>query len=146
MNESINEIVLKPIGIVNSPIKKKISVPTQSKFSNLKGTIEIYEEYGEGLKDIEKYEYIICISFFHRIKRPVSLITHSHWDQKIHGVFATRSPIRPNPIAFSVFQLLEVENNILHVNNIDLIDQTPILDIKPFIPSIDNREITKKEL
>ncbi|MHA1803495.1 MAG: tRNA (N6-threonylcarbamoyladenosine(37)-N6)-methyltransferase TrmO [Promethearchaeota archaeon] len=145
MNKSMKEIILKPIGIVNSPVKDENKVPIQSKFSNLRGTIEIHEEYVEGLKDIEEYKYIICISFLHRIKKPVSLITSSHWDQRMHGVFATRSPKRPNPVAFSIFQLLNVENNILYVNNIDLIDQTPILDIKPFIPSIDNREFTKKE-
>ncbi|TFF99375.1 MAG: hypothetical protein EU542_09065, partial [Promethearchaeota archaeon] len=76
---------------------------------------------------------------------PISLLSPSSRDNKMHGIFAIRTPRRPNPIGFSVLKLLERENNILKVKNLDLIDQTLILDIKPFIPRLDNRETEKNK-
>jgi len=141
----MDKIEFVPIGILHSPLKKYHDVPHQTINSDIEGTIEIYEKYSEGLKDLEEYEYIICISYLHLIKGPISLLSPSSRDNKMHGIFAIRTPRRPNPIGFSVLKLLERENNILKVKNLDLIDQTLILDIKPFIPKLDNREIGKNK-
>ncbi|MFO7795372.1 MAG: tRNA (N6-threonylcarbamoyladenosine(37)-N6)-methyltransferase TrmO [Promethearchaeati archaeon] len=139
----MDKIEFVRIGILHSPLKKDHNVPHQTKYSDVEGSIEIYEKYSEGLKDLEEYEYIICISYLHLIKGPISLLSSSSRDNKMHGIFTIRTPRRPNPIGFSVLKLLERKNNILKVKNLDLIDQTPILDIKPFIPRIDNRETEK---
>ena len=139
----MKRIEFQPIGIIHSPLKTLGRNPVQPSFSDIEGTIEIFEDYQEGLKDVEGFEYIICLTYFHLVKTPVRLQSTTHWDNVKHGIFAIRSPWRPNPIGFSVLKLLGLEKNILRVKNLDLIDQTPVLDIKPFIPSIDNRETDK---
>lgn len=136
----MEEIKLEPIGIIHSPLKNYREAPMQTKNSDIKGSIEIYEKYVDGLKDLEQFEYIICISYLHLIKGSISLQSPTPWDNKMHGIFAIRTPRRPNPIGFSILKLIERKNNILKVKNLDLIDETPILDIKPFIPMVDNRE------
>jgi len=141
----MDKIEFEPIGILHFPLKKYHDVPNQTINSDIEGKIEIYEKYSEGLKDLEEYEYIICISYLHLIKGSISLLSPSSKDNKMHGIFAIRTPRRPNPIGFSVLKLLEREKNILKVKNLDLIDQTPILDIKPFIPRVDNRETEKNK-
>ena len=139
----MKKIEFQPIGVVHSPLKTLGGNPVQPSFSNVEGTIEIFEEYVEGLKDLEGFEFIICLTYFHLVKAHVRLQSTTHWDNIKHGIFAIRSPWRPNPIGFSILKLLTLEKNFLRVKNLDLIDQTPILDIKPFIPSIDNRETNK---
>jgi len=139
----MEEIKFKPIGIIHSSFKSYGNVPVQPKFSKLKGRIEVFEEFKDGLKDLEGFKYIICLSYFHLVKPPVRLQSRTHWDNIKHGIFAIRSPYRPNPIGFSVFKLEKIEKNFIYVENLDLIDGTPVLDIKPFIPSIDNRETDK---
>lgn len=139
----MKKIEFQPIGVVHSPLKTLGGNPVQPSFSNVEGTIEIFEEYVEGLKDLEGFEFIICLTYFHLVQAPVRLQSTTHWDNIKHGIFAIRSPWRPNPIGFSILKLLTLEKNYLRVKNLDLIDQTPVLDIKPFIPSIDNRETNK---
>lgn len=139
----MKKIEFQPIGIVHSPLRKYKINPAQPSFSKVEGTIEIFEEFIKGLKDLEGFEFIICIAYFHLVKVPVRLQSITHWDNNKHGIFALRSPWRPNPIGFSILKLLRIEENILFVNNLDLIDQTPVLDIKPFVPSMDNRETDK---
>ena len=139
----MKRIEFQPIGIIHSPLKSLGRNPVQPSFSNIEGTIEIFEYYEEGLKDLDGFEYIICLTYFHLVKSPVLLQSTTHWDNIKHGIFAIRSPWRPNPVGFSILKLLGLEKNILRVKNLDLIDQTPVLDIKPFIPSIDNRETDK---
>ena len=139
----MKKIEFQPIGVVHSPLKTLGGNPVQPSFSKVEGTIEIFEEYVEGLKDLEGFEFIICLTYFHLVKAHVRLQSTTHWDNIKHGIFAIRSPWRPNPIGFSILKLLTLEKNYLRVKNLDLIDQTPVLDIKPFIPSIDNRETNK---
>ena len=139
----MKKIEFEPIGIIHSPLKSLGGNPVQPLFSDIEGTIEIFEEYTDGLKDLEGFEYIICLTYFHLVKPPVALQSTTHWDNVKHGIFAIRSPWRPNPIGFSILKLLGREKNILRVKNLDIIDQTPVLDLKPFIPSIDNRETEK---
>ena len=134
------KIEFTPIGVVHSPLKKYGKVPVQPSFSNIEGVLEIYKEYQEGLKDLDGFDYIICLSYFHKIKHPIPLQSPTHWDTDLHGIFAIRSPRRPNPIGFSILKLVKIEERNLYIKNLDIIDETPVLDIKPFIPSIDNRE------
>ncbi|MFX0069703.1 MAG: tRNA (N6-threonylcarbamoyladenosine(37)-N6)-methyltransferase TrmO [Candidatus Hermodarchaeota archaeon] len=137
------KIELEPIGIVHSPLKSLGRNPVQPSFSEVEGTIEILEKFVAGLKDLEGFEYIICLCYLHLVKNPVPLQSTTHWDNEKHGIFAIRSQWRPNPIGFSILKLMGVEKNVLKVKNLDIIDQTPVLDIKPFIPPIDNRETEK---
>ena len=134
------KIEFTPIGIIHASLKKYKSVPAQPHYSDIEGTIEIFEEYKAGLKDLDHFEYIICIAYLHLVKTPVPLQSPGRWGPGIHGVFAIRTPRRPNPIGFSIFKLLSIEENILHVKNLDFVDKTPVLDIKPFFPKVDNRE------
>ena len=136
----MEEIRLKPIGRIHSPLKRYDDVPVQPKFSDVEGTIEVLKEYEEGLKDLDGFEYIICLAYLHEVRQPVPLQSTTHWDDVKHGVFAIRTPRRPNPIGFSVLKLLKVEGNLLDVKNLDFIDQTPVLDIKPYVPDIDSRK------
>jgi tRNA-Thr(GGU) m(6)t(6)A37 methyltransferase TsaA len=136
-------ISYQPIGIVNSPFKDSIGTPIQPVASpNSKATVEVFEEYVEGLTDIEGFSHIILIFHMHLIKKsPLKVIPFL--DTAEHGVFATRSPGRPNPIGFSVVRLEKVDGNILHITGVDIIDGTPLLDIKPFVPAFDVRKADK---
>ncbi len=136
----MKKIELQPIGRIHSPLKTLGGNPVQPNFSDVEGSIEVFEEFAEGLKDLEGFEYITCISYFHLVRTPVPLQSTTHWGNVKHGIFAIRSPWRPNPIGVSILKLLSINKNILRVKNLDLIDQTPVLDLKPFVPSFDNRE------
>ncbi|RZN64846.1 MAG: tRNA (N6-threonylcarbamoyladenosine(37)-N6)-methyltransferase TrmO [Candidatus Methanoliparum thermophilum] len=127
-------ITLKPIGVLHSRVTRLEEVPFQWMISSLEGDIEIFEEYTEGLQGIEDLDYIVVIFFFHKSTKEYSLIQKPPWSDKMRGVFSICSPLRPNPIGLSVVRLLSVKDNILHVKNIDMVDGTPILDIKPYIP------------
>ncbi len=143
MDKKESSISYQPIGIVNSPFKDSIGTPIQPVASpNSKATVEVFEEYVEGLTDIEGFSHIILIFHMHLIKKsPLKVIPFL--DTAEHGVFATRSPGRPNPIGFSVVRLEKVDGNILHITGVDIIDGTPLLDIKPFVPAFDVRKADK---
>lgn len=139
----MNELKLKPIGIIHSPFKKPTGVPIQSSGAiDVEGTAEVFSEYSEGLKDIEGFSHIILIYYFHLSKKPSLLVT-PFLDNHVHGVFATRASSRPNPIGISVVELIKIKRNILHIKNLDIVDGTPLLDIKPCVPEFDFRNITK---
>ena len=131
------KIDYKAIGIIHSPFKHIENVPVQpAGAANVKGTIEILPQFVAGLKDLEGFSHIILLYFFHLVQE-ASLIVTPFLDSKPHGIFATRAPCRPNPIGLSVVRLIGVEQNILHVENVDILEGTPLLDIKPYIPEID---------
>ena len=139
----MNEVKYTPIGIVHSPFKEPKGTPIQpAGAKDVKGSIEIFPEYSEGLKDIGGFSHIILIYHFHLSKKN-SLKVRPYMDDHVHGVFATRSPSRPNPIGISVVRLVKVEKNILHVKDIDIIDGTPVLDIKPYVPEFDVRVVER---
>ena len=129
-------IVFKPIGIIHTEFNNKTNVPIQPRFSNSKGTIEIFPEFVAGLKDLEKFSHIILIYYFHKSKG-YDLEVKPFLDNQKRGVFATCAPRRPNNIGVSIVELEKIENNILHVNKVDIIDNTPLLDIKPYIKDFD---------
>lgn len=108
----------------------------------IKGTIEIKPEYEKGLLDLEGFSHVFLLYHFHQSEGFELLVT-PFLDNKIHGVFATRAPKRPNPIGISIVKLTHVKDNILEIENVDMLDGTPLLDIKPFIPAFDKYEAEK---
>ena len=137
------EITYHPIGIVHSPFKKPEGTPIQPVVANdTEAIIEIYPEYSEGLKDLESFSHLYILFHLHLIKGK-KLTVIPFLDTIPHGVFATRSPARPNPIGLSVVSLEKIIGNNLYIKNIDILDSTPVLDIKPYISQFDVFETTK---
>lgn len=144
---------MRKIGIIHTPFKKDEDIPHQTYKSEEKGVIEVFEKYEKGLKDIEEFSHIIAIYEFHEnIKKSVKedyylktqgLLVKPYLDNEIHGVFSTKSPNRPNPIGISIVKLLKVSGNMLEVKGVDILDKTPLLDIKPYVPEFDEREDVK---
>ncbi|AHL22500.1 MULTISPECIES: tRNA (N6-threonylcarbamoyladenosine(37)-N6)-methyltransferase TrmO [Thermococcus] len=137
------EICYRPIGVIHSPFREPNGVPIQpSAAKGIRGTVEVFPEYADGLKDIEGFSHVILIYHFH-LARPGELIVRPYMDDEGHGVFATRAPGRPNPIGLSVVRLLEVRGRRLTVGNIDVLDGTPLLDIKPYVPEFDVHRVER---
>lgn len=124
---------VNPIGIIRTPFKNKEETPTQNCKSKAIGKIKLFKKYQKGLKDIEGFSHLILIYRFHKSKGYELLIT-PFLDTELRGLFATRYPRRPNQIGISIVKLVGVKNNILTVKGIDVIDKTPLLDIKPYVP------------
>ena len=138
-----NEIRYKPIGVIHSPFKESKGTPIQSIIAkDIEGTVEVFPEYVEGLKDLEGFSHIILIYHFH-LSRNSSLEVKPYMDEKVHGVFATRAPSRPNPIGISIARLIKIKKNILQIRDVDILDGTPLLDIKPYVPEFDVRKVDK---
>ena len=135
------EINLKPIGTIHSKIKERIKGYTAISAA----TIEIQPELMEGLDNLDEFSHIIVIFYAHKSRRPapVKVYPRHHAHTREVGVFASRSPDRPNPIGKSTVRLLKREGNILTVEGLDAIDGTPVLDIKPYIPGTDSVENAK---
>jgi len=139
----MNGIKYKPIGVIHSPFKEPEGTPIQP--AGAKGTdgiVEIFPEYAEGLKDIEGFSHIILLYHFH-LSKGATLLAKPFMDNEKHGVFAMRGPSRPNPIGISVVRLVGVEGNMLHIQDVDIVDGTPLLDIKPYIPEFDIRKVER---
>jgi tRNA-Thr(GGU) m(6)t(6)A37 methyltransferase TsaA len=137
------EIMYRPIGIIHSPFSEPKGTPIQpSAATGVEGTVEVFPEYAGGLKDLDGFSHVILLYHFHLSRQP-SLEVKPYMDEQRHGVFATRAPSRPNPIGISVVRLVKIEGNVLHVRNIDIVDKTPLLDIKPYVPDFDVRDVEK---
>ena len=129
-------IELHPIGYVRSPYKVQKDAPRQGRLSDTVSEIVIEDRYLPGLDDVEKKTHLIVLSWFDRADRTALKATPPH-NPVEHGVFATRSPNRPNPVGLSVVDLLERTGNVLRVRGLDALDGTPVIDIKPYSPDID---------
>lgn len=139
----MNEIKYKSIGIIHSPFKEPKGTPIQpSGAYGINGTVKLFQEYSKGLKDVEGFSHIILIYHFH-LSRKVSLKAKPYMDNEEHGIFAMRGPSRPNPIGISVVRLIRIEGNILYIQDVDIVDGTPLLDIKPYVPEFDIRDAKK---
>jgi len=139
----MRKIELQSIGLIHTPFKNKEGMPIQpTGAKNVRGTIEINNEFIEGLKDLDGFSHIILIYHFHKLKEYQLTVT-PFMDDKPHGVFSTRAPKRPNHIGLSVVKLNKIEGNTIYIENIDVLDKTPLLDIKPFIPDVDNVKVEK---
>jgi tRNA-Thr(GGU) m(6)t(6)A37 methyltransferase TsaA len=128
---------MKPIGIIHSPFSSLANMPIQPKGAPDEiGTIELDEQYSKGLADLEGFSHIYLLYEFHMATR-TSLTVTPFMDNQVRGVFATRSPLRPNHIGLSIVRLEKVEKNVVTVRGIDILNGTPLLDIKPYIAAFD---------
>ena len=132
------EYKMRPIGTIHSPFQNKADTPIQASRSEVTGHIEVHPDYGEGLKDIEGFSYIIMLYVFHQ-SSGYDLLVKPFLDDELHGIFSIRYPRRPNPIGISTVELLAREENVLHIKGVDVLDGTPLLDIKPYIFDFDHR-------
>jgi len=136
-------VTLHPIGVIHSPFTDIEGMPIQpSAAEEVEGTVELDPRFVDGLKDLDGFSHIILLYHFHASKG-YGLAVVPFLDDTARGVFATRAPRRPNPIGLSVVRLMGVDRNILHIRDVDVLDGTPLLDIKPFVPAFDNREHCK---
>jgi len=133
----MDNITLKPIGVIHTPYQTDEDAPRQSANSREIGEVELRPELAEGLKGIEKFQYLILIFAFHRAPALEELKVKSWRDGVERGVFATRSPHRPNPLGLSIVKLLRREGDRLFVEGVDMLDGTPLLDIKPYFSDLD---------
>lgn len=137
------EIEYRPIGIIHSPFTDIEDMPIQPTGAfGIRGTVEVFPEFAEGLKDLEGFSHIILLYHFHRVQE-AKLVVTPFMDSQPHGVFATRAPKRPNPIGLSIVKLLSMEQNTLHIENVDVLDGTPLLDIKPYVPEFDQPRVDR---
>ncbi len=128
---------INPIGIIHSPYATKEACPIQPLYSSeAAGRVEVFEKYKAGLKDIETFSHIYLLYLFDRAGE-IELVRSTFLDDEPHGIYASRHPCRPNGIGMSIVKLLNRENNILVVEGVDMLDRTPLLDIKPYIPKYD---------
>ena len=135
-----NKVILDYIGFIHTPFTKKSGIPIQSCYSEAEGWIELFPEFTDGLKDLSGFSHIILLYHFHLVEE-YKLTVKPYLEEKSHGVFATRAPTRPNPIGFSTVELMEIngEKSILKIRGVDMVDETPLIDIKPYVPHFDNR-------
>jgi len=134
----MNPVTFYPVGIVHSPHKELSGMPVQPPSAEgITGEIEIFPEFAEGLLDIEGFSRLMV--FYHLHKSAGTLLTAKPFlDTVPHGVFASRIPRRPNPLGFSVLRLLSREGNVLRISDVDILDGTPVLDVKPYVPAFDS--------
>jgi tRNA-Thr(GGU) m(6)t(6)A37 methyltransferase TsaA len=132
------QIIYRAIGTIHTPFTDVEGMPIQpSGAAGVSGRVEILAEYAPGLKDLDGFSHVILVYHFHRAGSPQLAVT------PFMDSFATRAPRRPNPIGLSVVQLLGIEGNILYVEGIDVLDGTPLLDIKPYVPQFDRPPVTR---
>jgi tRNA (adenine37-N6)-methyltransferase len=133
----LEPVTFSPIGVIRSPFTEVAGMPIQTTGARgIAGSIEILPEYAAGLRDIDGFSHLILIYHLHRI-RGFQLEVTPFLDTKTHGIFAVRSPRRPNAIGLSIVRLIEVEGNVLRIEDIDILDGTPLLDLKPYVPAFD---------
>ena len=137
----MTEIKYSPVGVIHSPFERPNGTPIQpAGAKGINGSVEVFPQYAEGLQDVEGLSHIILIYHFHLSGEP-ALIAKPYMDTESHGVFAMRGPSRPNSIGISVVRLVKVEGNILLVKDVDILDGTPLLDIKPYVPEFDPQAV-----
>jgi len=133
-----DRIQLTPIGLLHTPFAHPRNLPIQSCFApDVEGRIELYPAYINGLRDLEEFSHLILIYHFHRSPR-TELVGRPFLENREHGIFAIRSPHRPNHLGLSVVRLLSIKPGILTFSGADMLDQTPLLDIKPYVSYFDH--------
>jgi tRNA-Thr(GGU) m(6)t(6)A37 methyltransferase TsaA len=134
----------QPIGIIHTSFKEQSKTPIQGVFSpDSTGEVEVYQQHSEGLKDISGFSYVILIYHFH-LSRGYTLLKKPFLDNTEKGIFSIRHYDRPNPIGISIVRLNEVRDNRLSISEVDIVDGTPLLDIKPYIPDFDIKNPEQK--
>jgi tRNA-Thr(GGU) m(6)t(6)A37 methyltransferase TsaA len=136
-------ITMRPIGVVRSPFSEASEIPKgRGAQHDARGTLEIHESFEAGLTDIEGFSHLFVLWHFHRVEG-FDLVARPPTDNQPHGVFATRSPQRPNAIGLTVVRLLSRDGRRLHVHGVDMLDGSPILDVKPYLSSIPTDELRR---
>jgi len=136
-------IIFNAVGIIHSAHKTREGTPIQpSRLQRSAGEVEIFPEFRAGLQNLDGFSKIFLIYHLHQI-RETKLEVIPYLDEQTRGVFATRAPSRPNPIGLSLVDLLAINDGVLQVDGLDILDGTPLLDIKPFIPEVDHAEGVK---
>ena len=131
-------LTLRPIGVIETPFPEPAGTPIQpSRAKGAAGRVHVYESFREGLRDLEGFERVWLIYWLHRAASGGLLVT-PFLDREKRGVFATRAPCRPNPIGISVVRLVSVRDTVLEITDVDVVDGTPLLDIKPYVPEFDS--------
>lgn len=139
-SKSQNPVTYQPIGVIHSPHRDAKKTPVQPVFAQgIAGTAEVFPEYAEGLSDLDGFSHVYLIYHFHEAA-PAKLLVKPFLDDTPRGIFATRAPARPNPIGLSLVRLMRREGHILHLEDVDVLDGTPLLDIKPYIARFDQRD------
>jgi tRNA-Thr(GGU) m(6)t(6)A37 methyltransferase TsaA len=138
-----DKILYKPIGVIHTPYTKKEDTPIQGCFSpKSRGYVELFPEYVAGLKNVGGFSHLILIYHFHKAEG-FKLLTKPFLDKEKRGIFAIRHFNRPNPIGLSIVKLLKVKGTLLEIGEVDMLDGTPLLDIKPYVPQFDIKEHAK---
>jgi tRNA-Thr(GGU) m(6)t(6)A37 methyltransferase TsaA len=139
----MDRVTYEPIGIIHSSFKNARGTPIQAAgAAGTEGTVEVFPKFAKGLEDIDGFSHIILIYHFHLSKKS-ALIFKPFLHHKTHGVFACRAPSRPNQIGISTVRLVNIKKNILYIQDVDIVDGTPLLDIKPYVPQFDLRKVGK---
>jgi tRNA (adenine37-N6)-methyltransferase len=136
------EFIMRPIGVIYSPFTNVAETPIQSSRSQAIGQVSVFPQYAEGLGDLEGFLYIFLLYVFH-CSTGYELKVKPFLDDASHGLFATRFPCRPNPLGLSVVRLLSVHDHIVEIEGVDVLDGTPLLDIKPYVWDFDVRTRTR---
>ncbi|AFC98929.1 putative methyltransferase, YaeB/AF_0241 family [Methanocella conradii HZ254] len=131
------EVSLKVIGVIRSPFRQKDETPIQSVYSDAPGAVEVYPEYAEGLEGLEGFSHVYLVYYFDRAEARALRQKPFLDGSRERGIFATRHFNRPNPIGLSIVKLCGVKDNLLDVSGIDVLDGTPLLDIKPYVREFD---------
>jgi tRNA-Thr(GGU) m(6)t(6)A37 methyltransferase TsaA len=133
----VAKCLLKPIGVIRSPFREASTTPIQSAMAKgAEGSVEVFPEFVPALQDLDGFERIWLLYWFDRAA-PGQLVVTPFLDHCAHGVFATRSPCRPNPLGLSCVRLLGMEGGRLRISEVDILDDTPLLDLKPYVPAFD---------
>jgi tRNA-Thr(GGU) m(6)t(6)A37 methyltransferase TsaA len=136
----MNKIIMHPIGLIHSPYKKTKDIPIQGKFrEKVEAWVELKDKYVNGLKDLDKFSHAILLYYFHKSDKE-NIEGEPFLEDSTHGIFAIRSPNRPNHIGLSVVKIKLIKENKMYFTRVDMIDKTPLLDIKPFVKYFDNQE------
>lgn len=139
----MKEIIIKPIGVIHSPYNDAKSIPIQGRFKDdVEAYAELLPQYQIGLKDLDGFSHAILIYQFHNQKQE-KLIAQPYLEEKEHGIFAIRSPYRPNKIGFSIVKISKIIKNKLYFTEVDVFNGTPLIDIKPYVLYFDKRENVK---
>jgi tRNA-Thr(GGU) m(6)t(6)A37 methyltransferase TsaA len=136
------EFTLHPIGFIHTPFTRMEDTPIQAVRSEAIGRVDVLPEFVEGLKDIEGFSHLILLYIFHE-SDGFDLAVKPFLDDQLRGLFATRHPRRPNPIGLSVVRLIKRSGNNLEIEGVDMLDGTPLLDIKPYVEDFDVRQGTR---
>jgi tRNA-Thr(GGU) m(6)t(6)A37 methyltransferase TsaA len=135
----MEKISLRPIGTIRTPFHSPAEAPIQGRFRpDARGEVEVFEEFAAGLADVEGFSHLTLLYYFHRAAEQ-RLTVKPYLDEAEHGVFATRHPRRPNHLGLTTVRLRERRGNVLVVSGVDMLDGTPLLDVKPYVPAFDRK-------